>query len=179
MLIENWELEIETSTHSMDEFEYEVVARLEVDLGQVLPYLNATLSRGIYLPDEPVLSWRNEGHNIGFWPDRIAVDHLDSREQVDEAVGHLVKLVNDVWEKRDQIEPDHTTHERLQPLELLRSLPRTNCKICGESTCFNFALKLAAGQVNLEQCTPLYEDRDLAEERAQLESVLTTKWPTL
>jgi len=45
MLIENWELEIETSTHSMDEFEYEVVARLEVDLGQVLPYLNATLSR--------------------------------------------------------------------------------------------------------------------------------------
>ena len=157
MLIEAFKLDIETSTHSMDEFEYEAIARLDVDLSPALPYLNATLSRGVYLPDEPVLSWRHEGHNIGFWSDRIAADHMDSREQVDEVVELLVRLVNDVWDKRDQIEPDHTTHERLQPLELLRSLPRTNCKDCGENSCFNFALKLAAGQVQLAQCRPLYD----------------------
>ena len=179
MLIETYELEVETSTHSMDEFEYEVVARLAVDIRPVLPYLNATLSRGIYLPDEPVLSWRNEGSNIGFWPDRIAVDHLESRQQLQKVVEQLVKLVNDVWERRDQIEPDHTTHERLQPLELLRALPRTNCKTCGESTCFNFALKLAAGQIQLDQCAPLYDDAALEKQRGQLESLLSTKWPTL
>ena len=72
MLIESYRLEVETSTHSVEEFEYEVVAYLEVDLSPVLPYLNATLSRALYLPDEPVLSWRHEGHNIGFWPDRCA-----------------------------------------------------------------------------------------------------------
>jgi ArsR family metal-binding transcriptional regulator len=179
MLIETYELEIETSTHSMEEFEYEVIIRLNVDIRSALPYLNATLSRGIYLPDEPVLSWRYEGHNIGFWPDRIAVDHLESRQQVEEEVEHLVGLVNEVWEKRDRIEPDTTTHERLQPLELLRPLPRTNCKVCGESTCFNFALKLAAGQVRLEQCTPLHDDPAFAEQKDSLESLLSTKWPTL
>lgn len=179
MLIETFELEVETSTHSVDEFEHEVIVRLDVDLSPVLPYLNATLTRGVYMPEEPVLSWRYELHNIGFWSDRIAADHLDSHEQVDEVVEYLVKLVNEAWEKRDQIEPDHTTHERLQPLELLRSLPKTNCKACGDSTCFNFAIKLAAGQARLEQCAPLYDDSELASQKDQLEALLETKWPTL
>lgn len=179
MLIETYELDVETSTHSMEEFEYEAVVRLKVDIRGVLPYLNATLSRGIYLPDEPVLSWRHEGHNIGFWSDRIAVNHMDSRAQVDEVVERLVKMVNEIWEKRDRIEPDTTTHERLQPLEIFRSLPRTNCKVCGESTCFNFALKLAAGQVQLEQCTPLYDDPAFEEQKSRLDALLSAKWPTL
>ena len=44
-------------------FEYEAVARLKVDISDVLPYLNATLSRGIFLPERQVLSWRHEGRN--------------------------------------------------------------------------------------------------------------------
>jgi ArsR family metal-binding transcriptional regulator len=179
MLIESYHLEIGVSTHSTEEFEYEAIAHLEVDLSPALPYLNATLSRGVYLPRRPVLSWRLEGHNIGFWPDRIAVDHLHSREEVDAWVARLVALVNDVWEKRQQIEPDLTTHERLQPLELYRLLPGTNCKACGEATCFNLALKLAAGQVELAVCTPLIQEPAYEEQRAGLMSLIATKWPVL
>jgi len=179
MLIDSYELEVEVSTHSAEEFEFEAIAHLAVDIGSVMPYLNATLSRGIYLPGRPALSWRHEGRNIGFWPQRIAVDHLDSREQVEEIVEQLVGLVNEVWERRDQIEPDTTTHRPLQPLELRRYLPQTNCKACGESTCFNFALKLAAGQAELAVCTPLYEDEAHAANRATLESQLSSKWPVL
>jgi ArsR family metal-binding transcriptional regulator len=144
-----------------------------------LPYLNATLGRGIYLPDKPALSWRHEGRNIGFWPNRIAVENLESRDQAREVVDRLVSLVNQAWDKRDEIEPDTTTHKQLRPLELRQLLPQTNCKACGEATCFNFALKLAAGQVELAGCTPLYDEPDLANQRAQLESLLVTKWPTL
>lgn len=179
MLIGSYELEVEVSTHSVEEFEFEAVAHLDVDIGPALPYLNATLSRGIYLPNKPALSWRHEGRNIGFWPDRIAVDHLESREQVVEVVEQLVNLVNEVWEKREDIEPDTTTHKPLQPLELRRLLPQTNCRVCGENTCFNFALKLAAGQVELSACTPLYDEPALDGKRAQLESLLATRWPVL
>jgi len=90
-----------------------------------------------------------------------------------------VALVNQTWEQREEIEPDATTHERRQPLELFRLLPQTNCKQCGEETCFAFALKLAAGQTELEACTPLYEEQAHAEQRAQLEELLAKKWPTL
>jgi ArsR family metal-binding transcriptional regulator len=131
------------------------------------------------MPNKPVLSWRYEGHNIGFWPDRIAVDNLESREHVEQMVERLVDLVNQTWEKRDQLEPDFTTHQRLQPLELYQLLPRTNCKLCGQDTCFNFALQLVAAQAGLESCTPLYDEPTYQDQRARLESLLATKWPAL
>ena len=94
-------------------------------------------------------------------------------------IEYLVKLVNDVWERRAQIEPDTSTRENLQPLELYKLLPQTNCRLCGESSCFNFALKLAAGQVELRQCEPLHEEGNYEEQRGQLEFLLAVKRPLL
>ncbi len=179
MLIESYELEIAVSTHSDEHFTYEAIAHLGVDIGPVLPYLNATLARGIYLPGKPALSWRYEKHNIGFWPHRIAVDHLENREHVTQMIERLVGMVNQTWETRDQIEPDVTTHKRLQPLELYQLLPRSNCKACGEVTCYNFALKLTAAQVQLADCAPLYDDPALAVQREKLESLVATRWPAI
>ena len=179
MLIESCELAIAISTHDTQDFEYEAIAHLHADIREVLPYLNATLSRGIYKPGRPSLAWHNDGHNITFWSDRIAAEGLESREQAKEVIDSLVALVNGTWERREEIEPDDTTHERRQPLELYRLLPMTNCKRCGEVTCFAFALKLAAGQADPEGCTPMYEEGAYAGQRVQLEALLDEKWPTL
>jgi 4Fe-4S ferredoxin len=37
-------------------------------------------------------------------------------------------------------------------------LPATNCKTCGQPTCFTFALKLTAGELQPELCAPLFTD---------------------
>jgi ArsR family metal-binding transcriptional regulator len=179
MLIESYELDIQVSTHSMEEFEYEAIAHLTVDISDVLPYLNALLPRGIYVPERPSLAWRHDGHNIGFWPERIAADDLENREEAEQVMEELVALVNRTWERREELEPDHTTHKRLQPLELYQLLPRSNCRTCGEDTCFNFALKLVAAQTELALCSPLYEGADYSEQRTRLESILADKWPAL
>lgn len=179
MLIETYNLVIEVSNHSVDEFEFEAIAYLSVDISPALPYLNATQRSGTYFPDVPAFSWRLDTHKVGFWPDRIAAEHLESREQAKEVIDRLVKLVNDTWEKRKDLEPDTDTHENLQPLELFRLLPRTNCKECGEASCFNFALKLATAQVELPWCKPLLRQREYDGQRAQLESLLATKRPLL
>ena len=179
MLIETYNLVIEVSPHSAEEFEYEAMAHLLVDISEALPYLNATLRNGTYFKDGPVFSWRQDDHAIGFWPNRIAVDHLQSREQAAEMIEQMVKMVNDVWEKRETIQPDTTTRENLQPLELYRLLPRTNCKACGESSCFSFALKLAAGQIELSLCGPVNTEQQYEDQRVQLESLLLTKRPLL
>ena len=179
MLIETYSLEIEVSTHSAYEFEYEATAKLPVDIGQALPYLNAKLRSGTYLPDVPAFSWRKDQHKIAFWSDRIAVDHLESREQAKVVIDEMVKLVNDVWDQRGEIIPENTSRENLQPLELYRLLPLTNCKICGEASCFNFALKLAAGQIELEKCEPLFVEVAYGEQRAHIQSLLAAKRPLL
>ncbi len=175
MLIESYTLHIDVADHSAHVFEYEAIAHLQVDIRQVLPYLNATLKNGTYFPDAPVFSWRLDDHKVAFWHDRIAADHLDSREQAKEVIDKLVAIVNDVWERRSEITPDASTHDNLQPLELYRLLPKTNCKTCGEASCFNFALKLAAGMIELTQCTPLYQDEKFKAHLERLERLIASK----
>lgn len=179
MLIESYNLQVDVADHSTEEFEYEAIAHLPVDISHVLPYLNATLTNGTYYTDGPVFSWRRDNFKIAFWHDRIAVEHIETREQAKDIIDELVKLVNETWEKRTEIEPDTKTYENLQPLELYRLLPKTNCKACGESTCFSFALKSAAGLVELGQCLPLYAEDQYEEQRTQLELLLVTKRPLL
>jgi ArsR family metal-binding transcriptional regulator len=179
MLIQTCQVEISLSAHCTEELEYEAIAHLTIDLRPVLPYLNATLARAVYSPDGSTLSWRYENHKVGFWADRVAVDHLHSRVQAEEVIKYLVDLINDTWEAREKIPPDTETHQFLQPLEIHRLLPKTNCRICGESTCFNFALKLAAGQAKMEQCEPLIRVPGYEANRLDLETLLATKSPSL
>jgi ArsR family metal-binding transcriptional regulator len=50
-------------------------------------------------------------------------------------------------------------------------LPKTNCRKCGQPTCFTFALKLAASQVSLEDCSPLFEPEN-ADKLAALQAII-------
>ena len=43
----------------------------------------------------------------------------------------------------------------LTGLDIYKKLPKTNCKECGVPTCLAFAMKVAAGQVALDQCPRL------------------------
>jgi len=55
----------------------------------------------------------------------------------------------------------------LKGAEIMKMLPKTNCKECGCATCFAFAMKLATGGVKLDDCP--YID---PEARAELESAM-------
>ncbi|MCP4717637.1 MAG: acetyl-CoA decarbonylase/synthase complex subunit gamma [Deltaproteobacteria bacterium] len=52
----------------------------------------------------------------------------------------------------------------LTGIEIFKLLPKTNCQECGVQTCMAFAMKLAAGQAELDACPYVSEDA-----RAQLE----------
>lgn len=53
----------------------------------------------------------------------------------------------------------------LTGMDIFKLLPKTNCQDCGVATCLAFAMKLAAGQAELEACPHLSaETRDKLEE---------------
>jgi 4Fe-4S ferredoxin len=56
-------------------------------------------------------------------------------------------------------------------MAIFKLLPQTNCKQCGEPTCYTFSLKLAASQKKLVDCTPLFEPQ-YAENLAALEEIV-------
>jgi len=53
----------------------------------------------------------------------------------------------------------------LTGIQILKALPKTNCKKCGFSTCMAFAMKVAAGQADINACP--YVDPALKEEIAE------------
>ena len=56
-------------------------------------------------------------------------------------------------------------------MELYALLPKTNCKICGESTCMAFAVALLSRKKTLTDCTPIFEEK-FKKQKEELEALL-------
>lgn len=152
--------------------------RLKADISPALPYLNRTLRGAVYVANAPSLAWKKGGRNIAFWPYKIAIGPLEDREEAQKVARGLVDLVNRTWERREEIEPDYEMHRRPGPLEVHKLLPQSNCKACGQPTCFVFASKLVLGHVKLDDCPPLQESQ-CREQRERLAELLPEDMPAI
>jgi len=179
MLIEKYDLEVFTPPCEPGAERFSAIAHLPNDIREVFPYLNATLRGAVYEPAVPSVRWTKAGHYVVFQPNQIAVSNVEDREAAIREVEGIIALVNRTWERRDQIEPNYETRRRPTGLEVYKLLPRTNCKACGEASCFAFANRLAAGQVPLEACTPLFEDPQYAQQREELAALLDVDLPAI
>jgi len=171
VLIEKYDLEVTSPPCEPGAERFSAIARLVTDIREVFPYLNATLRGAVYDANVPALRWTKAGHYVALQPYQIAVSNVADRDGAIKEVEGLVKLVNRTWERRGEIEPDYEMHRRPTPMEVYKLLPGTNCKQCGQPTCFTFALKLAAAQVRLGDCPPLFEPQ-YADRLAQLQAIV-------
>jgi len=178
MLIEDYDLEVETIPCEPGAEKFAATVHLNVDISPALPYLNRTLRGAVYNPQAPALSWKKGGRNIAFWPHKIAIGDLEDRTEAEKVAQGLVKLVNRTWERREEIEPDYEMHRRPGPVEVYKLLPQTNCRACGQPTCFVFAGKLVAGHVKLEDC-PVLGEPQYAGQRAKLAELLNVDLPAI
>lgn len=173
MLIDEYELEVFTPPCDPGAPRFAAKAHLKADIRKVLPYLNAILEEAEYNPAAPSLRWRKAHHTIVFHPLELATSNLVDRDEAEQETRELIELVNRTWARRAEIEPSEAVRRRPSHLALFELLPRTNCGECGESTCYNFALKLAIGQASLADCTRLTELKNRAA-RSQLEDLLAS-----
>jgi len=135
------------------------VARLktDADLGPVMPYVNAEVKNAFYDPKTPTLVWREGAHKYALREKVISINNLKDRSHAGRVAGKIVKRINDIWERREEITPDHTTRIPPKLLDVLRLLPRTNCGKCGLPSCMAFAAQLIEGERCSEDCPPLLE----------------------
>jgi ArsR family metal-binding transcriptional regulator len=171
MLIDKYDIEVFTPPCDPGAERYAARAHLMLDILEVLPYLNATLRGALYLPTAHALTWKKGGHNIAFHAHEIATSNVEDRDAAEIELKGLVDLVNHTWERRAEITPDTTTHQRPTPMAIFKLLPQTNCKQCGEPTCYTFSLKLAVSQKKLVDC-PAMGESQYAEKRRGLEAIL-------
>jgi ArsR family metal-binding transcriptional regulator len=138
------------------------------DISPVMPLLNATQPDALYQKDAKILRFRFKGYPVTLRSHEIAIAGMADS---DEAIGFLTqlqKLVNDTWDSRNEITPSTLERKRLHPMAVYKRLPGTNCRECGQQTCFIFANKMVAGEVNFDQCVPLCSDDAYADKKSQM-----------
>ncbi len=128
------------------------LVEFDEDISAVFPYLNATVKGARYSPGGPFLRLRLGSHSVSLHSDHLAmarfVDEAEARQTMDE----VVRLLNETWARRGEIEPSYEKAGSVTALEIFRRLPRTNCGKCGQPTCLAFAGKVAADEAELEGC---------------------------
>ena len=131
------------------------IAHLEQDISAVLPYLNAVLGGFDYLKDPPAVVFRSQGKLITVHGDKIAINTLRDEAEADKILAWMQREINAAWENRDRIEPSCEGAPKPKLVEILKMLPRTNCKVCGEPTCMVFAVRMAEGVKVPDECPPM------------------------
>jgi len=135
------------------------IAHLDQDITEALPYLNATLGGFEYLKDPPAVTFKVHGKLITVHPREIAVNALRDEEEADNILEWIKREINDAWENREKITPIYEGVPRPKVIEILRLLPKTNCRECGQPTCMVFATLAAQGVKDEEGCPALGGDK--------------------
>ena len=102
------------------------------------------------------ISVSENGKMIAIYDKRITIAKADDIVDAWHVLESLRRLINDVWKRKEQITPSFETRTRPHALEIYSRLPRTNCKLCGEMTCFAFAMKLWSGGTKPSACSAIF-----------------------
>ncbi|HUV93366.1 MAG TPA: (Fe-S)-binding protein [Anaerolineae bacterium] len=173
MLIDDYELTLTSPPCDPGSATWSAFAALDTDISETFPYLNAVWPDAVYDHASKVLTRRSHGHAMFVRPREIGVSDVADRADGARMLEEIINEVNRTWERRDEIQPDYTRRTRATPMDIYRLLPKTNCKACGQPTCFTFALQVAAGNMDLSACD-LLGSSEFARQRRRLQGPLGT-----
>ena len=71
--------------------------------------------------------------------------HSKDEDEADRILVWLKDQINEAWANRKNIIPEYEGRRKPKLIEILKLLPRTNCKKCGRPTCMAFAAQMVEG----------------------------------
>jgi ArsR family metal-binding transcriptional regulator len=155
MLLQSYRIEIFNNKCMPGAMSVQCFAHLDQDVSEALPYLNAELGGSEYIKDPPSVTFKLHGKLLTVHGRKIAVNANKNEEEARKIIEWMKREINRVWESRDAITPRYEGMPRPQLIQILKCLPRTNCRECGEPTCMVFATRMAEGVKGSDDCPAL------------------------
>lgn len=165
MLLKDYRLEIFNNECMPGAISVQCIAHLAQDISAALPYLNTVLGGFEYVEHPPAVTFKVHGKLIAVHGRKIAANALKDEEEARKVIEWLKREINNAWENRDRIPPSTKGAPRPNIIEILKRLPKTNCRDCGEPTCMVFATRLAEGGKVVDDCPSIG-----GEQKRQLEN---------
>jgi len=139
-----------------DTTKFRIIARVSPPLGGSLKLLEPLFPRGRYSEKIGALIIQKGNVLITIYSTgNVTMTMIRSEQDAKDTLEDLRKIINDAIAKgvtpvpREKVKVDHA--------EIFEYLPKTNCKLCGEQSCYSFAIRLVGGEVTLDKCTPLLD----------------------
>ncbi len=171
-LIKDYTMELVERACEPGSFEYKIELTLAYDISEALPYINAEVNCIDYLHGENFLSFNHNDIFCSMRPNLITIAMARSREEALQMIDTIVELLNNIWGRRDNIEPKYSGRKQKPPtLSVYKLLPRTNCGQCGLPTCMGFVSALINDQTQVDEC-PYLSQNDYLQQRNALLSLL-------
>jgi len=136
-----------------------VIAEVSGEIHEVFPYFNGVLKGCIYNHPALTLTIKKDGKLLTLHFRHITLAKIEDENEAEELLKWLRDLINETYEKRDQIEPNYSMTAELKALDIFKLLPGTNCKKCGEPSCLAFAVKLVGRDIEIAKCDPLFSEK--------------------
>lgn len=155
MLLSNYTMEFVRLSCGSQSQSLDMIARLDQDISEVIPYLNAVLGGFQYTKDPRSVSLKLNGKLVVIHPRKVCVSAPGDQSEGEKIIEWLRDKINDTWERRGEIQPRFESAPKPKVLEILKLLPKTNCGKCGQPTCMVFASYVADGGAGPNDCPPL------------------------
>lgn len=82
---------------------------------------------------------------------------MKDEAEADKILTWLKNQINETWESRHNIQPSFESALRPRVFDILKLLPKSNCRECGQPTCTVFAVQLTEGAKGPDDCPSLEE----------------------
>ena len=154
-----------------DTSKFRIIARFEPPLGGALKLLEPLFPRARYSEKIGALIIQKGNVLITIYSTgNVTMTMIKSEAEARETLVGLKDIINEAIVKgvtpvpREKVKVDHA--------EIYQYLPKTNCGVCGEQSCYTFAIRLVGRETTLDKCAPLLDARyatNLEHLRAMLE----------
>jgi len=144
------------------------VIELPFDISYLFPYINGFVKKARYLPKIPWIRFSFSGYpdklllkkyDIACKPNQIIIGKFLSSEEAKDIIKQALDFLNYIDSNKDKIKPNYKEWAQPSAITILKYLPQTNCRKCGFQSCMAFAVKLSQGEVELQQCTEISQQK--------------------
>jgi ArsR family metal-binding transcriptional regulator len=139
-----------------DTSKFRIIARVSPPLGGALKLLEPLFPRARYSEKIGALIVQKGNMLITIYSTgNVTMTMIKSEQEAKELLEALKGTINDAIVKgvtpvpREKVKVDHA--------EIYKYLPKTDCGICSEQSCYSFAIRLVGRETALDKCTPLLD----------------------
>ena len=139
-----------------DTTKFRIIARVSPPLGGALKLLEPLFPRARYSDKIGALIIQKNNIMItAYSTGNVTMTMIRSEQEAKDVLDDLRNTINNAIAKgitpvpREKVKVDHA--------EIYEYLPKTDCLICGEQSCYSFAIRLVGGETALDKCTPLLD----------------------